>query len=145
MVYLHRLPLLSSTSISVTFDESHGHKLKVELRIKPWHMRYHSCIMERHWAGEMVYRVALFLDCSFNLIFMSLQIELTKWVSAKHNMGMAFNRELWNRIHKCREHFCNFDDYNWDWSLEHISNNCIKDGLQVLLLKGPRVFHIGEW
>lgn len=71
-------------------------------------------------------------------------IELTKWVSAKHNMGMAFNRELWIRIHNCRELFCNFDDYNWDWSLEHISNNCIKDGLEVMLFKGPRVFHIGE-
>jgi alpha-1,6-mannosyl-glycoprotein beta-1,2-N-acetylglucosaminyltransferase len=72
-------------------------------------------------------------------------LELTKWVSAKHNMGMAFNRDLWRKIHACRDLFCNFDDYNWDWSLEHISNNCIVDGLKVLLFKGPRVFHIGEW
>ena len=73
------------------------------------------------------------------------QLELTKWVSAKHNMGMAFSRDLWRKIHGCKDLFCNFDDYNWDWSLEHISNNCIQDGLQVLLFKGPRVFHIGEW
>ena len=53
------------------------------------------------------------------------QLELTKWVSAKHNMGMAFSRDLWRKIHGCKDLFCNFDDYNWDWSLEHISNNCI--------------------
>jgi alpha-1,6-mannosyl-glycoprotein beta-1,2-N-acetylglucosaminyltransferase len=62
------------------------------------------------------------------------QLELTKWVSAKHNMGMAFNRNLWRKIHGCRDLFCNFDDYNWDWSLEHISNNCILNGLQVSVL-----------
>ena len=38
-----------------------------------------------------------------------------------------------------------YDDYNWDWSLQYISLNCLKEKLQVMLIKGPRVFHIGEW
>ena len=38
-----------------------------------------------------------------------------------------------------------FDDYNWDWSLQHISHHCLKEKLQVVMSKGPRVFHIGEW
>jgi alpha-1,6-mannosyl-glycoprotein beta-1,2-N-acetylglucosaminyltransferase len=66
-------------------------------------------------------------------------------MSKKHNLGMAFKRGLWMKIHGCREKFCNFDDYNWDWSIEHISNFCLKDGLQVLNLQGPRVVHIGDW
>ena len=38
-----------------------------------------------------------------------------------------------------------YDDYNWDWSLQHVSLNCMKEKMQVMLSKGPRVFHIGEW
>ena len=53
-----------------------------------------------------------------------------------------------------------FDDYNWDWSLQQISQHCLKEKLQVrfliimtmmmmvmmqvMMMKGPRVFHIGE-
>ena len=66
------------------------------------------------------------------------------WESAKHNMGMAFKRDLWRKIHSCKEYFCNFDDYNWDWSLQHLSKQCFKSKLEVMLVKGPRVFHIGE-
>ncbi len=68
------------------------------------------------------------------------------WQSAKHNMGMAFTRSLWRKIHNCRQIFCNYDDYNWDWSLQRVSLECFKTKkLEVLMIKGPRVFHIGEW
>ena len=73
------------------------------------------------------------------------QVDMTTWESAKHNMGMAFTRVLWRKIHGCREYFCNYDDYNWDWSLQHMSKQCFQKKLEVLLVKGPRVFHIGEW
>ncbi|TRY76203.1 hypothetical protein TCAL_11555 [Tigriopus californicus] len=70
--------------------------------------------------------------------------DLTQWISAKHNMGMAFDREIWRKLHHCRAEFCSFDDYNWDWSLQHVSSSCLPERMQVLLLKAPRVFHIGE-
>jgi len=38
-----------------------------------------------------------------------------------------------------------FDDYNWDWSLHHVSQKCLGQKLKVLLVKAPRVFHVGEW
>lgn len=60
-------------------------------------------------------------------------------------MGMAFNRTTWKEIVKCAEHFCSYDDYNWDWSLQHVSQHCLKQKLHVMVVKGPRVFHIGEW
>ena len=74
-----------------------------------------------------------------------LQVELTQWLSSKHNMGMAFTRDVWQKIHSCATVFCQFDDYNWDWSLFHVSMTCLKAKLSVMLIKGPRVFHIGEW
>eukprot|EP00092_Neocalanus_flemingeri_P008127 GFUD01008767.1.p1 GENE.GFUD01008767.1~~GFUD01008767.1.p1 ORF type:complete len:538 (+),score=109.14 GFUD01008767.1:270-1883(+) len=70
--------------------------------------------------------------------------EVTEWISSKHNMGMAFTRKEWNKMTSCSDQFCKYDDYNWDWSLQHVSHNCMKDKLQVMMVKGPRVFHIGE-
>jgi len=72
------------------------------------------------------------------------QAEVTEWISSKHNMGMALTRQEWDKITKCSRMFCQFDDYNWDWSLQHISHHCLKEKLQVIMVKGPRVFHLGE-
>uniref|UniRef100_A0A182NCT6 Alpha-1,6-mannosyl-glycoprotein 2-beta-N-acetylglucosaminyltransferase n=1 Tax=Anopheles dirus TaxID=7168 RepID=A0A182NCT6_9DIPT len=71
-------------------------------------------------------------------------VEVTPWISSKHNMGMAFNRTTWYDIVRCARHFCEYDDYNWDWSLQHVSQQCLKQKLHVMVVKGPRVFHIGE-
>ena len=74
-------------------------------------------------------------------------------------MGMAFNRSVWTEFHQCADMFCTVDDYNWDWSLFHVAQKCLPtlqpasvfDGgrskfvLGALVLKAPRVFHIGEW
>lgn len=89
--------------------------------------------------------------------------EVTPWVSSKHNMGMAFDRITWAEIRRCAEFFCTYDDYNWDWSLQHISQpaqhpqpsvpkqgsaggGCLGPShrLIAMVMKGPRVFHIGE-
>lgn len=74
-----------------------------------------------------------------------LQAELTPWVSSKHNMGMAFNRSVWQEIRQCAEFFCNYDDYNWDWSLQKVSQGCMSHKLHAVVMRGPRVFHVGEW
>jgi len=70
--------------------------------------------------------------------------EVSEWISSKHNMGMAFTRTEWIKMVACSSSFCKYDDYNWDWSLQHVSLNCMQDKLQVMMVKGPRVFHIGE-
>ncbi|XP_063876468.1 alpha-1,6-mannosyl-glycoprotein 2-beta-N-acetylglucosaminyltransferase-like isoform X1 [Scylla paramamosain] len=72
------------------------------------------------------------------------KVEVTQWVSSKHNMGFAFNHSIWQQIKACNEKFCNHDDYNWDWSLLHVSNTCLTQKLHTLVLRAPRVFHIGE-
>ena len=43
------------------------------------------------------------------------------------------------------QEFCNFDDYNWDWTLQHLSSKCIPNQMKVLKMKATRVFHMGEW
>ncbi|XP_076295024.1 alpha-1,6-mannosyl-glycoprotein 2-beta-N-acetylglucosaminyltransferase isoform X1 [Lasioglossum baleicum] len=82
--------------------------------------------------------------------------EVIPWISSKHNMGMAFNRVTWNKLRKCAAQFCSYDDYNWDWSLQHIAQSCMppskgagvsprtESGLVTMMMRAPRVFHIGE-
>lgn len=41
--------------------------------------------------------------------------------------------------------FCSYDDYNWDWTLMKISLRCVKRAFSALVMKTPRIFHIGEW
>ena len=65
------------------------------------------------------------------LINSPFQVEVTEWISSKHNMGMVVTREQWGRVLECSRQFCQYDDYNWDWSLQHISNSCFKEKLQV--------------
>ncbi|ESN92151.1 hypothetical protein HELRODRAFT_89958, partial [Helobdella robusta] len=72
------------------------------------------------------------------------QVDVMSWMSSKHNMGMAFNKKTWVEIKKCGTAFCQMDDYNWDWSLHFVSLSCIPSKLKVMMMKAPRVFHIGE-
>ncbi|XP_034487100.1 alpha-1,6-mannosyl-glycoprotein 2-beta-N-acetylglucosaminyltransferase isoform X2 [Drosophila innubila] len=72
------------------------------------------------------------------------KVEAMPWISSKHNMGFAFNRTTWKSIRRCAQHFCSYDDYNWDWSLQHVSQQCLQRKLHAMIVKGPRVFHIGE-
>ncbi|XP_046636877.1 alpha-1,6-mannosyl-glycoprotein 2-beta-N-acetylglucosaminyltransferase-like [Daphnia pulicaria] len=94
----------------------------------------------------------------FNHREASNMVDLLPWSSSKHNMGMAFNRSVWINFQQCSELFCSVDDYNWDWSLLHVAQQCLpklfgdptnlkmksKFILGALVLKAPRVFHIGE-
>lgn len=60
-------------------------------------------------------------------------------------MGLAFNRTTWSLIKNCAQAFCSHDDYNYDWSLLHVSEKCLERKFTVLSIAGPRVFHIGSW
>ncbi|XP_046489515.1 alpha-1,6-mannosyl-glycoprotein 2-beta-N-acetylglucosaminyltransferase isoform X3 [Neodiprion pinetum] len=93
---------------------------------------------------------------TYNYYADNKKAEVTPWISSKHNMGMAFNRITWNKLTDCASKFCSYDDYNWDWSLQHIAQGCIpssqgsgglshiQSGLIAMVMKAPRIFHIGE-
>ncbi|RWS10869.1 uncharacterized protein B4U79_06837 [Dinothrombium tinctorium] len=63
---------------------------------------------------------------------------------AKHNMGFAFERNVWLKIKSCAKQFCEYDDYNYDLSFVYISLQCINPYLMTMSVAAPRVFHIGE-
>lgn len=60
------------------------------------------------------------------------------------NVGYAFNRTVWRKIHARAKEFCFFDDYNWDitmWATVYPSW-----GTPVYTLRGPRrsAAHFGK-
>ncbi|XP_022101536.1 alpha-1,6-mannosyl-glycoprotein 2-beta-N-acetylglucosaminyltransferase-like [Acanthaster planci] len=71
-------------------------------------------------------------------------VDVLQWYSSRHNMGMALDRSTWERLQPCVKEFCKYDDYNWDWTLQHVSLTCLKPSLTVMVPKAPRIFHIGE-
>lgn len=81
---------------------------------------------------------------TYNYFGDSKKAEVTPWISSKHNMGFAFNRSVWQELLGCALFFCSYDDYNWDWSLQHVSQSCLQHKLVAMVMRGPRVFHIGE-
>ncbi|XP_033932057.1 alpha-1,6-mannosyl-glycoprotein 2-beta-N-acetylglucosaminyltransferase [Pseudochaenichthys georgianus] len=78
----------------------------------------------------------------FNIL--SNKVLTTGWMSTKHNIGMAISRDVYYKLMGCNEEFCTFDDYNWDWTLQHLSGTCISKPIKVLVAQGSRVLHTGD-
>ncbi|CAA6662911.1 unnamed protein product [Spirodela intermedia] len=51
------------------------------------------------------------------------------------NVGYAFNKSIWRKIHSKARHFCTFDEYNWDITMGAIYPSF---GTPVYTLRGPR-------
>ncbi|XP_028997023.1 alpha-1,6-mannosyl-glycoprotein 2-beta-N-acetylglucosaminyltransferase [Betta splendens] len=75
---------------------------------------------------------------------LSNKVLTTSWMSSKHNIGMAISREVYYKLVGCSNDFCTYDDYNWDWTLQHLSGKCISKPLKVLVAQGSRVLHTGD-
>lgn len=43
---------------------------------------------------------------------------ITDFSSSRTNMGMVVEKGLWSLLVGCAPEFCNWDDYNWDWSFQ---------------------------
>ncbi|KAK5880299.1 hypothetical protein CesoFtcFv8_023340 [Champsocephalus esox] len=72
------------------------------------------------------------------------RVEVKAWKSTEHNMGMALSRETYQKLIKCTDTFCTYDDYNWDWSLQHLTVSCLPSYWKVMVSEAPRVFHAGD-
>uniref|UniRef100_A0A6J0SJZ7 Alpha-1,6-mannosyl-glycoprotein 2-beta-N-acetylglucosaminyltransferase n=1 Tax=Pogona vitticeps TaxID=103695 RepID=A0A6J0SJZ7_9SAUR len=72
------------------------------------------------------------------------KVELKTWKSTEHNMGLAFGRDTYRQLLACTEAFCTYDDYNWDWTLQHLTVACLPRFWKVLVPEVPRVFHTGD-
>ncbi|XP_077180297.1 alpha-1,6-mannosyl-glycoprotein 2-beta-N-acetylglucosaminyltransferase [Paroedura picta] len=69
---------------------------------------------------------------------------LLAWRSTEHNMGMALPRETYEELRACARAFCTYDDYNWDWTLQHLTVACLPRFWKALVPDLPRVFHTGD-
>ncbi|TNN44085.1 Alpha-1,6-mannosyl-glycoprotein 2-beta-N-acetylglucosaminyltransferase [Liparis tanakae] len=72
------------------------------------------------------------------------KVEVKAWKSTEHNMGMALSRETYRKLIGCTDAFCTYDDYNWDWSLQHLTVSCLPAYWKVMVSEAPRVFHAGD-
>ncbi|XP_068238160.1 alpha-1,6-mannosyl-glycoprotein 2-beta-N-acetylglucosaminyltransferase-like isoform X2 [Palaemon carinicauda] len=71
-------------------------------------------------------------------------VERGDWWVTKHNLGFALDKTAWNSLATCKNQFCQFDDYNWDWTLNNIIQTCFKPRMSMLSVKFSRVIHVGS-
>ncbi|XP_072300313.1 alpha-1,6-mannosyl-glycoprotein 2-beta-N-acetylglucosaminyltransferase [Eucyclogobius newberryi] len=74
----------------------------------------------------------------------SNKVMSTGWMSTKHNIGMGISREMYYKLMGCNDAYCTYDDYNWDWTLQHLSGTCVSKPISVLVAQGSRVMHTGD-
>lgn len=72
------------------------------------------------------------------------KVEVKAWKSTEHNMGMALDRDTYQKLIRCTDTFCTYDDYNWDWSLQHLTVTCLPTYWKVMVSEAPRIFHAGD-
>ena len=74
-------------------------------------------------------------------------VHLTDWTSTQHNMGMVVDHAWVDKVISMSDDFCLYDDYNWDWTLMHLSGEIIKPATtrawKVALPAMPRSQHMG--
>nr|XP_015204781.1 PREDICTED: alpha-1,6-mannosyl-glycoprotein 2-beta-N-acetylglucosaminyltransferase-like [Lepisosteus oculatus]XP_015204788.1 PREDICTED: alpha-1,6-mannosyl-glycoprotein 2-beta-N-acetylglucosaminyltransferase-like [Lepisosteus oculatus] len=72
------------------------------------------------------------------------KLETSGWSSTRHNMGMGISKEVYYKLMGCAHEYCTYDDYNWDWTLQHLSGSCIPKPLKVMAARASRVLHTGD-
>lgn len=65
------------------------------------------------------------------------KVEIVAW---QYNYDiLAFDKFFWQRLKSCSDFFCNFNDSNWNWSLENVNRKCLKSNLKTMLSIFPRI------
>ncbi|KAK4303769.1 hypothetical protein Pmani_024241 [Petrolisthes manimaculis] len=72
------------------------------------------------------------------------KVVVRTWPVSQHNMGYALDRTAWSAISRCAHLFCNYDDYNWDWSLARLVSTCVEPKLKMMALMMTRAMHVGS-
>lgn len=72
------------------------------------------------------------------------QYHISPFVSSSHNMGIVVDHQFYKFLLTHANEFCNYNDYNWDWTLHHLSLS-FENALMTMALSYPRVIHLGGW
>lgn len=70
-------------------------------------------------------------------------VERGDWWVTKYNLGFAMDAAVWRHLALCKVKFCNFDDYNWDWTLNNMAQTCFSHRVSMLAIRLSRVLHVG--
>lgn len=71
-------------------------------------------------------------------------VEKGDWWVTKYNLGFAMDAAVWRSLSKCKEKFCTFDDYNWDWTMTNVAQTCLQQRLSMMSVRLTRVLHLGS-
>ena len=72
------------------------------------------------------------------------QVEIRSWVSSKSNMGLVLSQSTYKLLSDCSDAICEFDDYNWDWSLQAAFKEKEPEKLFTMQFKTTRIYHLGS-
>ena len=69
------------------------------------------------------------------------------WFSGAYNMAMAVSSRWVDEVIAMTDDFCIYDDYNWDWTLYHLSTEIVKkqrgEPWKVMVPSMARSQHLG--
>ncbi|KAL3939557.1 MAG: hypothetical protein SGBAC_005744 [Bacillariaceae sp.] len=66
-----------------------------------------------------------------------------RWTTKRFVSGpMTIGRRMFDRLKLSSNKYCEFDDYNWDWSIVHLMGNGLLP-YKTLVPNEPQVLHIG--
>lgn len=71
-------------------------------------------------------------------------ISVEVWTKEVPRAGIAFNRQIWKALKSSSNVFCYYDDFNWDSSFRHVSEQKWEGSIYMTAVSGPRVFRLGE-
>lgn len=72
------------------------------------------------------------------------QVEIHSWVSSTSNMGIVLTQSTYDILKEISDFICEYDDYNWDWSLQAILTQKFPEKIYTMQFKSSRVYHLGD-
>ena len=75
---------------------------------------------------------------------LSHHVEIHSWVSSTSNMGIVLTREAYDVLTECSDTICEYDDYNWDWSLQAALTVKFPHKVYTMQFTATRVYHLGD-
>ncbi|GAB6028009.1 Alpha-1,6-mannosyl-glycoprotein 2-beta-N-acetylglucosaminyltransferase [Chamberlinius hualienensis] len=65
-------------------------------------------------------------------------------LSTEAKRGATLTKETWKILKDCAKEYCNYNDYNWDFTMKYMGKNCLAGKLKTLAISATRIFHLKE-
>lgn len=71
------------------------------------------------------------------------RVEIFPWASSKSGVDFVLTPDFYRQLIETTDAMCEFDDYNWLLSLQHVLSTVLKEKSSVVQFKSSRVFRLG--